>query len=324
MSGGHWLYSTRETLEFIKYMGFNAISHANNHATDWGTDCLKDSLTLLRNMGILVAGAGNNLEEATRGSIMKYKDKSYGLVAMTTTFPKTAMSSNPTGKVLGRPGVSYIRHSFVVTLPEDEWVELRNIAMRSRLFIDINDQAFNFLGYRIQLGKTHSTTFVANKKDIERVVSSVNQLIKKCKNVVVSVHCHESEDLNRFLPPSFLKNLARTFIEDGAVGVVCHGAHNIRGIEIYNGYPIFYGLGNFAFDVKGEYPEFFYQGLAVRWSIEGNNAKNIQVQAVHINDRGVPTIPNKQQSDEIFSKLLDLSIGIRKISWIDSACIELN
>jgi poly-gamma-glutamate synthesis protein (capsule biosynthesis protein) len=45
--------------------------------------------------------------------------------------------------------------------------------------------------------------------------------------------------------PQFLQEVARDCIETGANVVICHGPHVLRGIELYEGCPIFYSLGNF-------------------------------------------------------------------------------
>ena len=41
---------------------------------------------------------------------------------------------------------------------------------------------------------------------------------------------------------------ARAYIDAGAAAVVGHHAHNLQGVEIYNGKPIIYNLGNFLFN----------------------------------------------------------------------------
>jgi hypothetical protein len=74
--------------------------------------------------------------------------------------------------------------------------------------------------------------------------------------VVFSLHCHafsprgldkaannaEMEEL-----ADFAHTFARRAIDAGADIFVCHGPHISLGVEIYNGKPIFYSLGNFIF-----------------------------------------------------------------------------
>ena len=47
--------------------------------------------------------------------------------------------------------------------------------------------------------------------------------------------------------PDFLIAFAHDAIDNGADMFAGHGVHTIRGVEIYKGKPIFYGLSNFCF-----------------------------------------------------------------------------
>ncbi len=46
-------------------------------------------------------------------------------------------------------------------------------------------------------------------------------------------------------PPDFYIDLPHRAIDSGADAFVGHGVQTLRGVEIYNGKPIFYGLGEF-------------------------------------------------------------------------------
>ncbi len=51
-------------------------------------------------------------------------------------------------------------------------------------------------------------------------------------------------------PLECVSQFAHEAIDAGADLVVGHGSHTVLGIEIYRGRPIFYGLGNFFFQMK--------------------------------------------------------------------------
>lgn len=77
--------------------------------------------------------------------------------------------------------------------------------------------------------------------------------IKKAREqadyVVVIVHGgHEHFQL----PSVRMVETYRFFIDSGADAVVNHHQHCFSGYEIYNSKPIFYGLGNFCFDISPE------------------------------------------------------------------------
>lgn len=70
---------------------------------------------------------------------------------------------------------------------------------------------------------------------------------KKSDYVVVIVHGgHEHFQL----PSPRMQDTYRFFIDSGADVVVNHHQHCFSGYELYKGKPIFYGLGNFCFDIS--------------------------------------------------------------------------
>ena len=52
-----------------------------------------------------------------------------------------------------------------------------------------------------------------------------------------------------WLPTRRMIKTYRFFIDAGADAILNHHQHSCSGYEVYNGKPIFYGLGNFCFDV---------------------------------------------------------------------------
>ena len=80
-------------------------------------------------------------------------------------------------------------------------------------------------------------------------VITVSRDIKKARNrvdyVLVIIH-GGTEHYN--LPTPRMKSMYRFFVEQGADVVINHHQHCYSGYEIYQGKPIFYGLGNFCFD----------------------------------------------------------------------------
>ncbi len=64
--------------------------------------------------------------------------------------------------------------------------------------------------------------------------------------VVVSIYTHEG-GVNRTTPADFLIEFAHALIDAGADVMVGHGPHVLRGVEIYNGKPVLYSLGDFIF-----------------------------------------------------------------------------
>ncbi len=81
--------------------------------------------------------------------------------------------------------------------------------------------------------------------DIISVCHSLKEARQKADYVLLIVHGGK-EYYN--LPLPRMKKTYHFFIESGADAVVNHHQHCYTGFEVYQGKPIFYGLGNFCFD----------------------------------------------------------------------------
>lgn len=88
----------------------------------------------------------------------------------------------------------------------------------------------------------------------------IREVKSKCKYVAVIVH-GGCEHFN--LPTQRMIEMYRFFIDCGADVVVNHHQHCYSGYEVYNGKPIFYGLGNFCFDCNDSNRKQWNRGIIV-------------------------------------------------------------
>ncbi len=79
----------------------NAVSLANNHVLDYGYDALAEMLKVLDRNGILRAGAGRNLDEASQLATAAVAGRKVGLVAFTDNEPDWEAT-------VDAPGVFYV------------------------------------------------------------------------------------------------------------------------------------------------------------------------------------------------------------------------
>ena len=84
--------------------------------------------------------------------------------------------------------------------------------------------------------------------DLKRTVAEIREARRQADIVVVSVHTHEMRGRDTMVPPEFLETFAHACVDAGASAVIGHGPHQLRGLEIYKGAPVFYSIGNFIFE----------------------------------------------------------------------------
>ena len=70
-----------ESARALAWAGIDIVTLANNHAVDYGTDGLGDTISLVEKNGLVAIGGGENLAEARRGAIITVGNIRFGLLA---------------------------------------------------------------------------------------------------------------------------------------------------------------------------------------------------------------------------------------------------
>ena len=89
-----------QKVSILNEMGIDGVTLANNHALDFGTDALVDTLDTLDGAGIPHVGAGRNLDEAKAPVILTAKGKTIGFLGASRVIPEGSWSASST-----RPGM---------------------------------------------------------------------------------------------------------------------------------------------------------------------------------------------------------------------------
>ena len=83
-----WIFQANPlTLEGLATAGFDVISLANNHALDYGVECLLETIEHLDSYGIAAIGAGATEEKARKPIILEKNGIRMGLLATTMVIP---------------------------------------------------------------------------------------------------------------------------------------------------------------------------------------------------------------------------------------------
>ena len=242
-SGGTWLVSDPAVASDLARMGFDIVSHANNHATDWGAEGLADTLQVLDDAHLVHAGTGHNLSAARAPRYLDAPAGRVALVAASSSFTPMSRAADALGEVPGRPGVNALRTERVGQ------VAAADLAVLARLAGTRDGAPVRFNGMKYQAvadaKSPMDTGYVTNDRDLKANLTSVRQAHQNGNFVAFSLHNHEPGNGSQ-VPAPFAVDFARKVIDAGADAFIGHGPHQLRGIEIYKGRPIFYSLGNFA------------------------------------------------------------------------------
>lgn len=255
-NGGAWLIDSPKVPADLLHMGIQLVSRANNHTTDWGIQGMEETDRRLSAAGVVFAGSGDDLGAARAPHYLNTPEGRVGIVSMASSFTPMSRAMDSLGAAPGRPGVDALRTTAWTVLPQDLFDQARKLhdeilaampkAERDSITPSKNPNEINLLGAHYRLGSQYGMSFTMNQNDLKGILKAIRQGKEDSDFLVATIHAHEPGNWSEE-PPDFLPTLAHDAIDAGADEFIGHGPHQLRGIEIYKGKPIFYSLGNFFF-----------------------------------------------------------------------------
>jgi poly-gamma-glutamate capsule biosynthesis protein CapA/YwtB (metallophosphatase superfamily) len=246
---GTYVTTHPDVIDDLRWLGLDMVSTANNHCVDYGELGLLANMDNLDAHGLPYAGTGRSLTEAARPRYLPTARGTVAMVAVTLTIPPgDHRAGEARGAVKARPGANVLRHAVAHEVPPEAFQSLLDLGAGlgpglGRQFRRDGDTV-TFLGRTFTLGAGYRTIQEINPFDLELNLRWIAEARQLADWVVVSVHCHES-GATREDPPDFAVEFAHLALDAGGDIVFGHGPHLDRGIEIYQGKPILYALGNF-------------------------------------------------------------------------------
>ncbi len=351
-TGGGYPRQPRAFAAGLRAMGIALVSKANNHGTDWGVDGLLASLDALAAAGIAAAGAGADPASACAPAFVDLPGARVALVSAATTFPPMSL---PVAAVARRgvtsrpgPGICAIHVQPVRRVTARQLDALRAIAGPVAMTggpdgrdVRIGDQHF-------RAADTPGLSWDMKADDVAPVVAAIGNADKAPALVMFAVHAHETagtvDDMppvdfeplvlhraneapgaNDPIPAAFVPALFHQAIDAGADIVVRTGPHQIGGIEIYRGKPIFYSLGSLFFDFGGRrgytaaagqsitFPAEWFETVIPRLVFDAGRLREIRLFPALIDGEagptgGLPRMASGADARRILSRLRDLSL----------------
>jgi poly-gamma-glutamate capsule biosynthesis protein CapA/YwtB (metallophosphatase superfamily) len=252
----------------LQWLGITLLGCANNHGTDYGENGVLSNIRYLNEAGMVHAGSGENYADALAPAYLDTPKGRVALIAATSSARPNSRAGEQRPDMKGRPGVNLIRWINEWTVDAASFEALQRIAQqfawrqavpawmtrayglgadtaekvvylpdRNILGVGSEDPAARFI-----LGDSFKRHSRAHQLDLQRNLQSVHDARRMADWVVFSMHSHEGGNLEEE-PADHIRDLAHAVIDAGADVFLGHGPHIDRGIEVYNGKPIFYSLG---------------------------------------------------------------------------------
>jgi poly-gamma-glutamate synthesis protein (capsule biosynthesis protein) len=262
--------------EALTLAGYHAIGTANN--VNYGPDAIPHSLRELERLGVAHTGSGANHAAAYAPAIIERKGMRFGLLQRTSVYW-------PTNHEAGEhsAGVAVIR---------------------------------GHTAYQLPLHKTRPEVPPANRPGVPPVIvtwadpqylgrfrEEVAALRRQVDVVIASHHWGLYQEVLEYM-----REIAHAAIDAGADVVVGHGPHFVLPVEVYQGKPIFYGMGNFSFHTgHGGRKHGDWVGLLVRVLLEQRAIKRVALSFVRHNDRNETLLRAPGEEPEAFRDLTERS-----------------
>lgn len=245
-SGGTWMAAEPLMARELVWAGFDIVSRANNHTMDYAAGGLRATTEALEDVGLVHAGAGENLARARAPAYIETAGGRVAVISVASTFSDEDRAGPQRGDLRGRPGLSPLRYTTRYEVSRGVLDNLRAAGGEAG-FANLPDgDNMRFLGTRFVVGDDPGRHTTVHEGDLAEIAAVVREAKRQADWVIVTSHTHES-DGSREIPAEFLVEFTHAVIDAGADLFIGHGPHVLRGVEIYRDKPIFYSLANFIF-----------------------------------------------------------------------------
>ncbi len=271
-AGGTWMRSPEFIAEELAWAGFDVVTHASNHALDYGYGALRRTWRALDAAGLAHAGTGETLADARAATYVDTAGARVAVMSMTTSFTAWSRAGARRPDMPGRPGVNPLGPRHLVDPGTADTI--RSLAADLGYWVMPTDEqefALHPPGLhnslrRFRVADVDRPRRELHPRDRAANLAAIEDAATRADIVVAHNHTHAwnpTGDLS--IPPECIERFSRDCVERGADIVLNQGSHApLRGIELHRDKPIFHDPGDlFMMNRSGlRLPMAFYRQFA--------------------------------------------------------------
>jgi len=260
-SGGTFMRSPPRVADELAGIGCNLFSAATNHTIDYSHGGVERTIQAFRERDLTFAGLGENLFEARKPAYLETPASRVAMVSACSTITPGSEAGEQSPALQGRPGLNPLHVEQVYRLPESRLDDLREISRElgiedlKRAWRDRGmhvghdwdrEEFFHFMDMKFQTGEDAGIEYAVDGDDRAAIVEWVEDARRNADWVVATLHAHHGPGghARTTETPEFVREFGKACVDAGADAFVVTGPHVLRGVEVYDGSPLFYSLGH--------------------------------------------------------------------------------
>lgn len=339
-TGGTFTRAPLYAVDELKWIGFDVVSTATNHAYDYMAGGIKETNDNLEKGDLPHAGTGMNLAEARAPAFVDSSEGRVGLISVTLGSDLNWMAIDARRDMVGKPGINLIRASRTYTLDPITYQTLKTTLNKMQplgiirgktisddantIDITMGDNLNGIQKTTFILGDKLEASSVCNEKDVKGNLEIVDDAKRQADWVLVSCHHHLVDALDGQTPSKAVQNFAHQCIDEGADVFIGNGPHQIQGIEIYQHRPIFYSLPDFIQqrDLMPKNPQIFYEGFDLGFENTPMDAMDERARTTFsrlyqntAHAEGGLAVSTLEKHEVVDIKLYPIDLGFKKPRW---------
>jgi poly-gamma-glutamate capsule biosynthesis protein CapA/YwtB (metallophosphatase superfamily) len=290
---GGWQHIGPEAVRALKAGNIRAVGLANNVA--YGPDNIMATVAMLDANQIAHTGAGSNIDDAHKPAIVECKGVTIGFLQYTAKW----YAQDRQIATASRPGVARIMSRDGVAIDASDLDRLRADIRRLRPLVDILVVSSH---NRDGLGRPLPPELAAETRPLTTARESESDQSSLSSPIPLGPQFSQTEP--------YQTTLAHAAIDAGADIVYGHGSHVLQRIELYQGKPVLYCLGNFAMDWIRMSPN--KEGMVAKVVIEKKRLARLSLVPVTRDAQNSVRMLDASSEDgaKLLKKVMDLSGGL--------------